>query len=524
MLHRHRKLLGGLAVAVAALAVAAVALAGTRATPPSTLVFYQWSDPDTLDPANAHGTSITGRIVQNVYDRLVRMSADGRKVEPSLATSWTVSKDGLTYTFKLRKGVKFHDGSPFNAQAVRYSIQRAMKIGESVSVMYKDFLLPQNIRALNASTVQFKLSKPYSEFLSLLAYYAGGSIVSPSWVRAHATKDDPYAMKYVVDHANGTGPFKLTTWSRKQFIQLDRNPSYWRGKAKLSKIIFKTISDPTAARLQFERGDLDVISNIPTDTYNALAKNPKVTVKAYPGLDSVYWVFNNSVEPFDDARVRRAISYAVNYQEILGLVGVGGSRMTSPIPPSMKEYNPKVTRYNRDLTKAKQLLSQAGYPNGLTIETTVVDYGELKPISQILQANLADAGITLKIKEQPYGLFIDDITSGRAAMYPWVSGPAIADADAIVYPQFLSTSPPTSDGNYTRYKNAKVDALLKTAHNSLNEAVRLKAFQQAQALIVADAPWVLLFNRNGLQSYQKNVTGYYWPAVGAPDLWGVGKS
>lgn len=511
------------AAPIVALAVATAAFGGQRASSTATLTIVQFADPDTLDPAVANDT-VAGKVVQNVYDRLVRVSPDGKTVLPSLAKSWTVSKDGRTYTFKLRTGVKFHDGSPLDAQAVRYSLQRAIAIGKSVSTRYKGYLAPQNIKALNATTVQLKLTKPYGQLLNLLGYFSGGSIVSPSWVRAHATKDDPYATKYLADHMNGTGPFEFTSWERKQFIQLDRNQSYWRGPAKVAKVVFKTVGDPAAAQLQFERGDIDVITNISTDTYNSLAKNRSVRVKAYPVLDNVFWVFNNEVKPFDDVRVRRAISYAVDYQGIMRLVGVGGSRMTGPLQPKLAEYNGNVTRYSRDIPKAKQLLAQAGYPDGLTIESTVVDYGDLKPISQVLQANLADAGITLKLKEQPFGPFLEDIASGKAAMFPWVTDPALADPDAILYPAFLSTSPHNSDGNYTRYKNAKVDALLKVGHSSPNAAARMKAFKQVQPLIVNDAPWLFLYFRNNLQAYRSSVSGYAWPLVGAPDLWGVSKS
>ena len=522
MSHKRRAWLIGVAAGLVALTVIAAATAAMRGSS-STLTIVQFADPDTLDPAVAND-GVAGKVVQNIYDRLVRVSADNKRISPSLATRWTVSRNGLTYTFFLRRGVRFHDGSRFNAEAVRYSFQRMIGIGKSDAQKYKGRLSPRNVRVLDEYTVQFRLTRPYAGFMNLLAYFSGGSIVSPSWVKANATKADPWAEKYMLDHANGTGAFKFNTWRRKQYIQLDRNDGYWRGPAKVERVVYKTISDASAARLQFERGDLDVITNISTDTYNALGRNRNVRVRAYPVLDNVFWVFNNQAEPFNDVRVRRALSYAVDYRGIMRLVGAGGTRMTGPLQPKLKEYNPNVPRYTRNLGRAKALLAQAGYEDGLTIQSTVVEYGDLKPIGQILQANFADIGVKLELKEQPFGPFLDDIASGKAKMFPWVTNPPLADPDAIMYPPFHSKSPKNSDGNYTRYKNGKVDALLEKARRSASARVREQAYKQVQSMIVSDAPWIFIYYRNNLQGWRSNVAGYYWPLVGVPDLWGVRKT
>jgi len=522
MAHKRKAWLIGLGVGLVALTAIAVATAGLRASPSGTLTIVQFADIDTLDPAVVNDGA-SGKITQNVYDRLIRVSPDSKQLYPSLATRWRISKNGLTYTFTLRRGVRFHDGSRLDAEAVRYSLQRLLAIGKSAASQYKGYLTPRNIRVLSPYTVQLRLSKPYSGLLNLLAYFAGGSIVSPSWVKAQATAKDPWAQKYLTDHANGTGAFRFTEWRRKQYVKVDRNESYWRGSPKLASVVWKTIGDPSAARLQFERGDVDVITNISTDNYLALKRNRSVRVAAFPVLDNVFWVLNNKVKPFNDVRVRRALSYAVDYNGILRLVGPGGARMTGPLQPKIQGYNSNVVRYNRNLVRARALLAQAGYPNGLTIESTVVEYGDLKPISQILQANFADIGVKLELKEQPFGPFLDGIASGKVGMFPWVSDPPLADADRILFPEFHSSSPTTSDGNYTRYKNAKVDKLLQVGRNSPSAAARLRAHRQAQALIVADAPWLFLYYRNNLQAWRSNVTGYRWPLIGVPDLWGVNK-
>lgn len=522
MTHRRKAWLVGILTALTALTAIAVATAGLRASASSTLTIVQFADIDTLDPAVVNDGA-SGKVTQNIYDRLIRVSPDSKRLFPSLATSWKISKNGLTYTFTIRRGVQFHDRSRLDAEAVRYSLHRLLAIGKSAASQYKGYLVPRNIKVLDTYTLQLKLNKPYSGLLNLLAYFAGGSVVSPSWVKAHATAKDPWAEKYLTGHANGTGAFMFDEWRRKQYVKVDRNESYWRGDAKLASVVWKTIGDPSAARLQFERGDVDVITNISTDNYLALKRNRSVRAAAFPVLDNVFWVFNNKVKPFDDARVRKALSYAVDYNGILGLVGPGGARMTGPLQPKIQGYNPNVVRYNRNLTRAKALLAQAGYGNGLTIQSTVVEYGDLKPISQILQANFADIGVTLELKEQPFGPFLEDIASGKAAMFPWVSDPPLADADRILFPEFHSSAPTTSDGNYTRYRNAKVDKLLQTGRNARSAAARLRAHRQAQALIVADAPWLFLYYRNNLQAWRSTVTGYRWPLIGVPDLWGVAK-
>jgi len=523
MSRSHSPWLIGLGIVAVALMIATTALGGSRQSSGATLNYVQFADPDTLDPAVAND-SVTGKVVHNIYDRLVRVSPDNKRVFPSLATRWSISRDGRTYTFTLRRNVRFHDGSPFDAESVRYSLQRVLKLGKGISSRYDTYLKAQNVRVLDRYRVQLRLSRPYPEMLRLLGHFSAGSIVSPSWVRANATKADPYAEKYMTDHANGTGAFKLVTWQRKQFIQLDRNDSYWRGRAKVARVVFKTISDPAAARLQFERGDLDVITNISTDTYRALARNRAVRVRAFPVMDNVFWVFNNRAEPFDDVRVRKALSYAVDYAGLMKLVGPGGTRMTGPLQPKLGEYNPNVTRYKRDLRRARQLLAQAGHAGGLTIQSTVVEYADLKPISQVLQANFAAIGVTLELKEQPFGPFLEDIASGKSTMFPWVTDPPLADPHAILFAPFHSSSPTNSDGNYTRYRNARVDALLVAGRDARNAQARQRAYRQVQALIVNDAPWIFLYYRNNLQGYRANIKGYSWPLIGGVDLWGVSKT
>jgi len=523
MPHKRRAWLIGVVAGLAALTVIAAATAALRGSSSDTLTIVQFADPDTLDPAVSND-GVAGKVAQNIYDRLVRVSPDSKRVFPSLATKWTISKNGLTYTFFLRRGVRFHDGSAFDAEAVRYSLRRLIAIGKGDSARYKAYLSPRNIKVVNDSTVRLRLSKPYGGLLTLLGYFSGGSIVSPSWVKSHATKGDPWATKYLVDHTNGTGAFKLNTWQRKQYIQLDRNDSYWRGPAKVARVVYKTVTDPSAARLQFERGDIDVITNISTDTFNALRRNRSVKVAAYPVLDNVFWVFNNKVKPFNDVRVRKALSHAVDYNGIMRLVGAGGTRMTGPLQPKLKEYNPNVPRYTRNVARAKALLAQAGYRDGLTIQSTVVEYGDLKPIGQILQANFADIGVKLELKEQPFGPFLEDIASGKAKMFPWVTNPPLADADAIMFPVFHSRAVHTTDGNYTSYANRKADALLEKGRRSPNLAARQRAHRQVQGVIVADAPWIFLYYRNNLQGWRSSVRGYYWPLVGVPDLWGVRKT
>jgi peptide/nickel transport system substrate-binding protein len=473
-----------------------------------------------MDPAIAVDSQ-SGLAIRNVYERLVEPDPrDAQRVIPGLARRWTISRDSLTYTFFLRKGVRFHDGTPLTAQAARFSIQRALAIGKGDSFKLKDRIDPRGIRAIGPLTLRIKLARPYAPTLRILSFWNIGSIVSPAAVRAHATSTDRFAETWMRTHMVGTGAFRFGQWQPRQFVQLVRYDRYWKGRAKLNQVIFRLVGEPAAERLMIERGEVDIIHNLPTDLLEALRGKAGVRIARTPGLETVYWVFNRTLEPFDDRRVRQAFSYAVDYGGLLrNIVKNGGIRMRGPLPRGLPFYNAKARLYQRNLALARSLLTQAGFPNGLSVPMIYPDFGNVKPIAQVLQANLADIGVRVELREVPLGTLVQAVTAGTAPFFPWVATPTYADPDAVLYPKFASDAPKDASGNVGRYSNPTVDRLLNQARSTTNNAVRGRAYRRVQEIVANDAAWIFIYQSVLQQPVRTHVTGYVIPVIGQPDFW-----
>ncbi|WP_166355807.1 ABC transporter substrate-binding protein [Phytoactinopolyspora limicola] len=486
------------------------------------LTFALYDEPPTLDPAVATDGE-AGKVIQNVYDQLVSVGSDGYEISPAVAESWEVSPDGLTYTFFLRDGVTFHDGSPLTAEAVKFSLERVAGVGQGAATLIKDWLDPENdVEVVDDHTVRMQLRTPYAGFLQIMGYFSAGSIVNPAVVEEHGTDDDPWAEAYLDSHVAGSGPFEMVAWERKQYVQLERYDEYWRGPARLATLVFQAGTEASSQQLAVQRGDVDIVAQLPADMLATVDDSPDVDVLVFPAADQTYWVFNNDAEPFDDPRVRQALSYAVDYDGILtSIVGDSGTRMMGPMPAGFVQFNPDVTIYERDVDRARQLLTEAGYPDGFTVTTDYVDVANLKQIAQVLQANLADVGVTLELRQVPFSQFLEDVASGESVMYPWVTNPATADPRAVLWTKFSDQSGNGPDGNFTRYHNAEVDQLLAEAQSTADEDLATANYQRVQELVAADAPWIFLYDTVHRPAVRTSVSGFELPVVGQPSFWDV---
>ena len=307
----------GAALAVLVLTAAGTVVLGASsvvpAQPANNLVVGLVAEPVALDPAQVTDLN-SNRVGRRVVETLVAFADESTQIVPGLAESWTISKDGLSYTFKLRRGITFHDGTPFNAQAVKFSIERqfnpehpANKLGKYPFAAYF-FGNVQAVEVMDDSTVRFILKEPRASFLAILTAGAA-SIVSPT---AALKSGQDYAANPV-----GTGPFKFATWDRGQRVVLDKNPSYWRFPVKVDRVIFRPITEDQARLTELLTGALDLIVGTPPDFVAQLENHPKVTLHRQVGAHVWYLGFNNSKKPFDDKRVRQALNYAVNKDAIV---------------------------------------------------------------------------------------------------------------------------------------------------------------------------------------------------------------
>ena len=468
-------------------------LPGAMAQERDNFVFVRPQEIVSLDPAQVT-ESQSGFIVRNVYSRLVDTAYDGTSVEPDLAESWETSDDGLVYTFHLRPDVKFHDGSTLTAGDVVYSMNRFLSLGEGDASTFQSFLTPESVVAIDELTVEFTLTEPFSAFLELMGIPRGGSIVSQAYVEANATEDDPWAAEFMATNMMGTGPYEFVEWIPSEFARMARFDDYYGGPAPIPEVISLINEDDTSTRLMMERGEVDAIQRLPEDMLRSMADNENLVVYRRPAESSVFWVFQTQLEPFDDIRVREAVIAAIDYDSIMNdLVQDGGVRMNSPVYATMQYHNDEYALPQRDIEHAKDLLSEAGYADGLEFDLVYVDFGLLKQLVVILQANLADAGITANLVEMPFGPFLDAAGAGEIPYYSWVSEPNYPQAMAILE-RFTSDFIDTGlGGNLSYYSNPDYDALIAQIRETDEEAQLKTLYDQAQAMLMEDAVWMLLY-------------------------------
>ncbi|MEV0674892.1 ABC transporter substrate-binding protein [Actinosynnema sp. NPDC050436] len=499
----------------------------TRSGAGGTLRYALSAEPKGLDPATT-GESNSGIVIHNVYDRLLELTGDGKDVSAGLAERWEVTPDGIGHTFHLRQGVKFSDGSTLDAAAVVASLRRTMEVGQGASDLLVDHVQPGNIVAKDAGTVVITLDAPFSPFLRTLALDAVGSVVNPAVVAANKTQADPTAAKYLARNMAGSGAFQFVRWTPNQVIELKASDSHWRGRPKLAGVLFNSPVEPSTAALQLERGDLDVVGNLPANLIERLAQRDDVTITATPLLDITYWIFQTEQAPFDDVRVRQAICYAIDHDAIMAnVVKESGIPLRGPIPGSLVDGyadNKDVVVYKRDVAKARELLAAAGHANGLKIDSTYVPgYGTLKQIAEVMQANLKEVGIECAIGELPLSTIIDKVGKGELPFFSWKSTLNYASPDALLYGKLHGGASRSVEGNLAHYRNAEVDALLDRARGSADRAAQDADWLAASARISQDAPWLPLYQDVDRRAVRKDVTNYKESALTRPDLFTVGK-
>ncbi|MDQ0325013.1 peptide/nickel transport system substrate-binding protein [Rhodopseudomonas julia] len=465
-------------------------------TPPNVLIVGQIAEPKSLDP-HAVTASNDFRILVNLYDGLVRTKDGTLEPEPALAKSWEVSEDGLTYTFHLREGVTFHDGTPFNAEAVKFNFERMLDEDHP----YHDtgpfplaffFSSVDEIATPDDMTVVFKLKEPYAPFLSNLAYPTG-LIVSPDAVKEYG--------KDVGRHPVGTGPFKFETWDSNTRVVLTRNDDYWDGAPSLEAVVFRPITDANTRIAEMLSGGIDVMVEVPPDNLKTFADDPTFKVYEQAGPHLWYVILNTKDGPFADKRVRQAVNYAVNKRSLVDDVLQGTAEVAAgPVPPAFAwAHNDDVKPYPYDPEKAKALLKEAGVENAeLTFYVTEGGSGMLDPVPMgtAIQADLAKVGLDAKIESYEWNTFLAQVNpglEGKADMaeMAWMTN----DPDTLPYLTLRSDALPDEGGfNSGYYSNEKVDELLEKARRSTDQDERAKLYKEAQVIIHDDAPWIFIAN------------------------------
>lgn len=479
----------------AALVIGSLAAPATAQTPPGVLVVGQIAEPKSLDPSTV--TAVNDfRILFNVYDGLVRYTSGTLEVEPALAESWNISEDGTVYTFNLRSGVSFHDGSPLNAEAVKFNFDRMLDENHPfhdtgpfpLSFFFSSIA---EVEAVDDMTVSITLNEPYAPFLSNLAY-TPGLIVSAEGVRASGQE---FGRK-----PSGTGPFKFVEWRSNEAVVVERNPDYWDGAPSLEAVVYRPITDANTRTAEMLAGGIDLMVEVPPVALSGFQSDDfRIIEQAGP---HVWFLILNAKEgPFADKRVRQAANYAINKEAIVNDVLEGTAEVAAgPTPPAFGwAYNQDLDPYPYDPDKARALLEEAGAVGAeLTFYVTEGGSGMLDPIAMgtAIQADLAAVGLDVKIETYEWNTFLGEVNpglEGKADMaeMAWMTN----DPDTLPFLALRTAAWPDQGGfNSGYYSNPEVDRLLEGARVSTDQNERAALYKEMQEIVQDDAPWVFVAN------------------------------
>jgi len=460
------------------------------------LTFTTDLEPINLDPIMSYDTD-SHSVIMNVFDRLVQYKSGSTEIEPSLATSWE-NPDARTYIFNLRNDVMFHDSTPFNASSVKYSIERAFE-GESAYL----FFVIEDIEILDNYKIKITLFEDFAPFIQVMAHPAA-SIVSQTSVELMG---EDFNFNPI-----GTGPFKFESWPENEDLVLIANGDYFRGAPKFEKLVFTIIFEATDREQELLNGNIDAVFSvppgIPVEDIDPLDQNPDVIVSQGVSPDVEFLGMNSFISPLDDLKVRQAIAYAIDYDEIIQEIAEGlAERIGGSVPPDIFGYK-NITATERDVSKAIQLLSEAGYPEGFDITISYnIDNLARRKTAQIIKDNLDDVGIDVSILGLDWDSLLDSYFSMEYEMTLNKWAPDYFDADSYLFPQFHTISQ-TEGFNIFGFSDPQVDELIDTARSTLDPNVRLQSYQEAQEIIAEQVPVISLFVPDIYDVVSFNVGGW----------------
>lgn len=514
---------------------AALALSPVAA---KTLVYCSEGSPENFYPGvNTTGTSFD--VTEQIYDNLVHFERGGTKVEPSLAESWSISKDGLEYTFKLRKGVKFQSNKnfkpsrDFNADDVLFMFERQWKENDPFfrvtspnHAYFGDMGMPKLLKSVDKVdeyTVKITLNQPEAPFLANLAMQFAG-IQSKEYAIAMLKAGAP---EKIDQDPLGTGPYQVVQYQKDSIIRFKANPQYWAGKAKIDDLIFSITPDASVRWAKLQKGECHVMPYPNPADLDAIRKDANVTVMEQPGLNIGYLAYNTTKKPFDDVRVRKAINMAIDKKAIVSAVYLStGVAAVNPIPPGQWSYNKalKDDLYNPE--QAKKLLAAAGYPNGFTTDLWAMPVQRpynpnAKRIAELMQADLAKVGVTAEIKSFEWGEYRKRMQAGehQMGMLGWTGDNG--DPDNFLNTLLGCSSAKQNGSNVAKFCYQPFEDLVQKAKVVSNPAERTKLYEKAQVIFKEQAPWFTIAHAVQLKPVRKEVVDFKLSPFGRHTFYGV---
>ncbi len=468
---------------------------------PNTLIIGRPTDAISLDPARPTDNESV-EVLDQVYDKLLRYRPGSNTIEPSLATSWKVHDMGRSWVFELRRGVTFHDGTPFNADAVVFSFERQR---DPFHPFHRKFVYWANVyrnivkvEKLGEFKVRIEIERPYAPFEANLAMFPV-SIVSPTAVAKYGDSAE------FERHPVGTGAYKLTSWTRGERIVLERNRDYWGGMPATKRIVFQVIPDPRQRLIALESGAIDIAYSILPEELQFVELHPNLVLHKVAANNVAYVALNTSRPPFDNVKVRRAANWAINKDPLVKMMYQG---MAIPaygaLPPSQWAYHKVKEQYPYDPQTARQLLAEAR-ATGVSLDKTFTFYVPTTPrpylphperIGRAIQANLAAVGIKTRLVLQDFKTHLSDLANGRhdLALTGWVGDNG--DPDNFLYLLFHKDNTVKGLARNVSFftdpdKNG-LNGLLVMAQESDDRNNRRQLYGRVQEILASEAPWVPL--------------------------------
>jgi peptide/nickel transport system substrate-binding protein len=460
----------------------------------------------TWDPCASYSTEIA--YFTNFYEGLVRATPPGspKPFEPLLAVSWKTSADGLVWTFSLRKGVKFHDGTAFNADAVKYSFDRTKKLGLGAAYILDPI---KEIKVLDDYTVEFRLSS-MAPLDRIVASSYGAWIFSPA-----ATRDKPREW-FEEGHEAGTGPYVLQSWKPDQSLLMGKFDAYWGGWSKpgVDRVAITIVKDPVVMQNMLEAGQADMVTLIPTEALDRVDKRPDCKVLIGPSFMNYAIHINTQRPPLDNPLVRQAISYAIPYKDIIRVSVTDrlGRQAMGPIPEGEFGHDGNLMQYSYDLPKAKDLMKKAGFADGIQrplVFTYAAENAAHAAYAPLVKESLAKIGIAVEVRpilwNAQWEMMKGDQSKAQdlGALLWW---PTLNDAYETLSSLWHSEAKPYF--NFAYYKNAEFDSLVDKGYVASSGAETLKLYKQAQEILLREAPSIYLFDVANALPMRENIQGF----------------
>ena len=468
-----------------------------------TLIFAAPADATTLDPHNTTDTE-SDQVIGMVFEGLIGFDAH-MKIVGRLAETWEVGSDGMTWTFHLRSGITFHDGTPFNAEAVRRNFARVLDPKQKHKRLPL-FVMLDRVEVVDADTVRIITKYPFGAFEPTLAHISS-TIVSPAVADRFGTDFGKSAAA-----VSGTGPYRVASWKKDQELVLERVPNHWRVSPPMRRLIYRPIPEGAARVLALETGDVDVISRVPPPEIKRLEASGQIDVLRTVSIGAQQFRFNLTKTPLHDRRVRQAISFAIDRRAIVEQLVPGfATPSTGALTPIMRGYA-NLGEIPHNLEKAQALLREAGLANGFKTKiTTTPRYPMGVELAEAIAAQLLKVKIVAEIQVLDWGTMVQfwqglPPEKNPQEIFIMGAGASTADADWGLRPIFQTS--PTNENNYGYYSNVEFDRVIEAAMRESDEAKRLALYRRAQEIVYLEDPGAIwLFDNYYIVATRKGVEG-----------------